>query len=71
MKSIIKTFLTNNMLELSTWIGFIILVREMFAVYPSAFMSCVALILILVPDSAIRNFIAEKAKPIKDLIEKW
>lgn len=71
MKELVKGFLLNNIFEPSTWFGVIILVRELLALNPSNVMIVMALLLIFVPDSAIRNFITNKAAPLKKAIEQW
>lgn len=69
MKSLIKNWLATNLLELSTWIGALIFMREFFARNPSALMIILALVLIFASDAKINGFIQSKTPGLKKWIE--
>lgn len=69
MPSFLKNWLATNMLELSTWIGAIMFIREMLARNPSTIMLVLALVLVFVSDAKINGFIQAKAPGLKKWIE--
>lgn len=71
MKSLIKPFLLNNMFELSTWVGFAMFIREILSFHPSTVFTILALVLIFVSDSKLKEFITLRAAPLKKSLQDW
>lgn len=69
MKSFLKSWAATNAMEFSTWIGMVMLVRELIARYPSTIMVCLSLVLVFVSDAKINGFIQAKAPGLKKWIE--
>lgn len=69
MKTFLKTWAATNMLEMSTWIGLIILVRELMAFNPSTLMVILALVLVFVSDAKLNAFIQAYTPGLKKWIE--
>ena len=70
MKSYIKNWAATNLLELSTWIGMVMFVREFFSYNPSTLMLILALVLIFASDAKINGFIQAKTPGLKSWIDK-
>ncbi len=71
MKSIVKSFLVNNMFELSTWVGLAMFIREVLSFHPSTVFTLLALVLIFVSDSKLKEFITLRAAPLKKALQDW
>lgn len=71
MSSFLKSWAATNMLEFSTWIGLIMLIRELLARNPSTAMAILALVLVFVSDAKINGFIKAKAPGLKAWIESF
>lgn len=69
MPPFVKSWLLNNMFELSTVIGFVILIRELLAGSSSMLMIGIALMLIFVSDTKINGYIQSKTPGLKAWIQ--
>lgn len=69
MKAFIARWLATNIIELSTWIGFVMFFREFFAVRPSTLMMILALVLVFVSDAKLNAFIQAKVPGLKKWLE--
>ena len=70
MPPFIKSWLLHNMFELSTVIGFVILVRELLAFNTSILMVGISLMLIFISDTKINGYIQSRTPGLKAWIEK-
>lgn len=69
MKSAIKNWLATNVMELSTWVGLIMFIREFFSINGSTLMMVLALVLIFVSEVKLNAYVQRKAPSIKRWIE--
>lgn len=69
MKSVLKSWLATNLLEMSTWIGFIIVLRELLASNASTLMLVLGAVLVFVSDAKLNAFIQKYTPGLKKWIE--
>jgi len=69
MKSTIKQWAATNLMELSTWVGLIILFRELLSGRASTLMVVLGLVLVATSEAKLNAFIQARAPSLKKWIE--
>lgn len=69
IKSMVKKWLVTNLLEVSTWVGAVVVVRELFAYNSSTLMLILGGLLLFVSDAKLNEFVKSRAPKLTKWIE--
>lgn len=70
LKKALKKWALCNIFEISTWVGLVIVVRELMAPSSSVLMLTLGVVLMVVSDSRLNLFILHYARPLRNYIDQ-